>query len=112
MAATVIAGILTTSGGAQVPGEQTFKIIEGSGGTFKFVDTAPKAKNPRNPRFSVGDALIFTTPLFNEAKTRIGTVHVYCAVTVGGKNFSPSDPPVQRHLRAPRRNAGRQRRCD
>ena len=88
VAATVIAGILTTSGGAQVPGEQTFKIIEGAGGTFKFVDTAPKAKNPRNPRFSVGDALIFTTPLFDEAKTRIGSVHVYCAVTVGGNNFT------------------------
>ena len=88
MAATAIAGVLTASGGAQVAGERTFKIIEGSGGTFKFVDTAPKAKNPRNPRFSVGDALIFTTPLFNEAKTRIGTVHISCAVTVGGKNFS------------------------
>jgi hypothetical protein len=88
VAATVIAGILTTSGGAQEPGERTFKIIEGSGGTFKFVDTAPKAKNPRNPRFSVGDALIFTTPLFTTANKRNGTVHIFCAVTVGGKNFS------------------------
>jgi hypothetical protein len=88
VAATVIAGILTTGGAAQVPGERTFKIIEGSGGTFKFVDNAPKAKNPRNPRFSAGDALIFTTPLFNTANKRIGTVHVSCAVTRGGKNFS------------------------
>jgi hypothetical protein len=44
LAATVIAGILTTSGAAQVPGERTFKIIEGSGGTFKFIDNAPKAR--------------------------------------------------------------------
>ena len=52
VAATVIAGILTTGGAAQVPGERTFKIIEGSGGTFKFIDNAPKARNPRNPRLS------------------------------------------------------------
>jgi hypothetical protein len=87
VAATVIAGVLTTSGAAQVPGERTFKIIEGSGGTFNFVDNAPKAKNPRNPRFSPGDSFVFTTPLFNEANQRIGTLHAYCAVTRGG-NFS------------------------
>jgi hypothetical protein len=85
VAATVIAGILTTGGAAQVPGERTFKIIEGSSGTFKFIDYAPKARNPRNPRFSAGDAFVFTTPLFNEANKRIGTVHVYCAVTRGGR---------------------------
>ena len=83
-AAIVIAGILTTSGGAQEPGERTFKIIEGSGGTFGFVDNPPKARNPRNPRLSAGDAFVFTTPLFNEANRRIGTLHVYCAVTRGG----------------------------
>ena len=85
VAATVIAGILTTGGAAQVPGERTFKIIEGSGSTFKFIDNAPKARNRRNPRLSVGDALIFTTPLFNEANNRIGRLHVYCVVTRGGK---------------------------
>lgn len=39
----------------------------------------------RNPRFSAGDAFVFTTPLFNEANQRIGTVHVYCTVTRGGR---------------------------
>ncbi len=82
--ATVVAGIVTSSGGAQEPGERTFKVIEGSGGTFGFVDNAPKARNPRNPRLSAGDAFVFTSPLFNEANRRIGTVHVYCAVTRGG----------------------------
>jgi hypothetical protein len=85
LAATVIAGILTTSGAAQVPGERTFKIIEGSGGTFKFIDNAPKARNPRNPRLSVGDAYVFSSPLFNEANNRIGKLHVYCVVSRGGK---------------------------
>ena len=85
VAATVIAGILTTGGAAQVPGERTFKIIEGSGGTFKFIDNAPKARNPRNPRLSVGDAFVFSSPLFNEANDRIGRLHVYCGVTRGGK---------------------------
>jgi allene oxide cyclase-like protein len=85
LAATVIAGILTTGGAAQVPGERTFKIIEGSDSTFKFIDNAPKARNPRNPRLSVGDAYLFTTPLFNEGNQRIGTLQVYCVVTRGGR---------------------------
>jgi hypothetical protein len=85
VAATVIAGILTSGGAAQAPGERTFKIIEGSGGTFKFIDNAPKARNPRNPRLSVGDVFLFTSPLFNEADKRIGRLHVYCVVTRGGR---------------------------
>jgi hypothetical protein len=84
LAATVIAGILTTSGAAQVPGERTFKIIEGSGGTFNLIDNPPKARNRRNPRFSPGDAFVFTSPLFNEANKRIGTLHVHCTLTRGG----------------------------
>ena len=67
VAATVIAGILTTGGSAQAPGERTFKLIQGSGGSFKLIDNAPKARNPRNPRLSVGDAFVLTSPLFNEA---------------------------------------------
>jgi hypothetical protein len=85
VAATVFAGILTSGGAAQVPGERTFKIIEGSGGTFRFIDQAPKARNPRNPRLSVGDAYVFSSPLFNEANNRIGTLNVACAVTRGGR---------------------------
>jgi allene oxide cyclase-like protein len=85
VAATVIAGILTTGGAAQAPGERTFKLIQGSGGTFKIIDNAPKARNPRNPRLSVGDAYVFSSPLFNEANNRIGTLHVSCAVTRGGR---------------------------
>jgi hypothetical protein len=84
--ATAIAGILSTTGGAQGPGERTFKIIEEEG-TFKFVDNPPKARNPRNPTFSTGDAFLFTSPLRDEANKSIGTVHVFCAVTRGG-NFS------------------------
>jgi hypothetical protein len=86
VAAVVLAGILSTSGGAQQPGERTFKVIEDVG-TFKFVDEAPKARNPRNPRFSIGDAFVFTSPLRDEANNPNGTLHVHCAVTRGG-NFS------------------------
>jgi hypothetical protein len=86
VAATVIAGILSTSGGAQQPGERTFKLIEEEG-TFKFVDNPPKARNPRNPTFSIGDAFVFTSPLRSETNSPMGAVHVFCAVTRGG-NFS------------------------
>jgi hypothetical protein len=82
--ATVIAAVSTTSGGAQAPGERTFKVIEGAGGTFGFVDNPPKAGNRRNPRTSPGDAFAFTTPLFNEDNRRIGAVHAQCVVTRGG----------------------------
>jgi hypothetical protein len=85
LAATVIAGILTSGGAAQVPGERTFKIIEGSGGTFKFIDNAPKARNHRNPRLSVGDAYVFSSPLFNEANNRVGFLQVSCVVSRGGR---------------------------
>jgi hypothetical protein len=85
VAVTVIAGMLTTGGAAQAPGERTFKLIQGSGGTFKLIDNAPKARNPRNPRFSVGDAFLFTSPLFNEANNRIGFLQAYCAVARGGR---------------------------
>jgi hypothetical protein len=84
-AAIVVLAILATGGAAQAPGERTFKIIEGSGGTFKFIDNAPKARNPRNPRLSVGDAYVFSSPLFNEANNRIGALHVYCVATRGGR---------------------------
>lgn len=84
VAATLVAAVLTTSGGAQVPGERTITVIEGSGGTFGFVDNPPKARNRRNPRTSPGDAFAFSTPLFNESNRRIGAVHAQCIVTRGG----------------------------
>jgi len=84
VAATFIAGILTTGGAAQVPGERTFKIIEGGAATFKVIDNPPKMRNPENPRFSPGDGFVFTSRLFNEANKRIGTNHVHCTVTRGG----------------------------
>jgi hypothetical protein len=81
VAATVIATVVATSGGAQVPGERTFKVIEGAGGTDGFVDNPPKV---RNRRVSAGDVFVFTSPLFNEADRRIGILEVACTITRGG----------------------------
>lgn len=67
------------SGGAQAPTGQTIQFVE-RGGTDKFVDVAPRSS--RAP--SAGDSFLFSTPLFNAANRRIGTLDAKCAFTKGG----------------------------
>ena len=75
------------TGGAQQPGERTFTLIEGEGGTFGFVDNPPKSKGQTEKTFttSVGDMLVFASPLLDESKARVGTLHASCVATRGGK---------------------------
>lgn len=88
----VVLGVLAPAGTAQTPGTTTLSFYEPSqGGTFKLVDIAPKspAKNPESPkyRFSVGDQLIFSSPLLDrKGGTRQGTVWVKSTV-IKGKTF-------------------------
>ena len=86
VAATAIAGILSTTGGAQQPGERT---LRSSGGGHLQVRRQPaEGQEPSQPNIIDGRRVrLFTSPLRNEANKPIGTVHVFCAVTRGG-NFS------------------------
>jgi hypothetical protein len=87
LAAIILGTALVASGGAQQPGERTFKLIEQEA-SFGFVDNPPRSQgNPRNPRISAGDVTVFTSRLFNEANQRAGALFVDCTAVRGGRNF-------------------------
>ena len=85
--------VVVPSGSAQVPGPTTLTLFEpDDGGTFKILDNKPKSpvKNPesRRYRFSVGDQVIFSSPLFDgPGGTSLGTLYVKSTV-VKGKSFA------------------------
>jgi dirigent-like protein len=93
--ATAAAGLalVTPAGMAQTPGATTLTFFEpDAGSTFRIVDNAPKspAANPqsRRYRFSAGDTLTFSSPLFDRrGGTRQGTLHAH-AVVVSGRTFA------------------------
>src|SRR4051812_23238773 len=71
---------------AQAPA-QTLKFTElNKGSTFKFIDNPPRAKNPRRPSISVGDAFVVTTPLASSAGKHIGRLQATCTFTKGASN--------------------------
>lgn len=70
---------------AQAPAGTTITVTELSeGSTFRIIDEPPRSRSQRNPRFSVGDRLIFTNPLDDAAGNRVGRLHAVCTVTRGG----------------------------
>ena len=95
VAATGVAALAVAvpSGSAQAPGSTTLTFYEpDAGSTFKIIDNAPKspAKNPESKRyrFSLGDKLILSSPLFDrKGGTRLGTVYADATV-VKGKTFA------------------------
>jgi hypothetical protein len=79
------------SAGAQTPTTLSF-FEPATGGAFKIIDTAPRSpvKNPesRKYRFSVGDVLIFSEPVFDhKGGTRVATLHGVATV-IKGTRFS------------------------
>jgi hypothetical protein len=78
---------------AQAPGATTLTFFEpDAGSTFTIVDNAPKSptRNPqsRRYRFSAGDTLTFSSPLFDrQGGTRQGTLYAH-AVVVSGRTFA------------------------
>jgi hypothetical protein len=57
-----------------------------SGGTFNFVDNAPKSPKPQSrTRLSSKDAVIFTNPLQDASGRRVGTVRAACFVRTPGR---------------------------
>jgi hypothetical protein len=56
-----------------------------SGGTFNFVDNAPKSHRAgSHTRLSSKDAVVFTNPLQDASHKRVGTLRVVCFVTRPG----------------------------
>jgi hypothetical protein len=84
VAALAAAGVLAVSGGAEAPSGKTLQYIS-KGGTFKFVDTAPKARSEEDA--SSGDQFLISTLLYTTANKRVGTIDARCTFTRGGKNL-------------------------
>jgi hypothetical protein len=86
-AATAIAvlAVLSTSGSAQ-SGERTIVVTELSKGSlFKFVDQRPRTKPGRNePSASLGDQLVFSSPLGDGAHRRAGRLAAACTAIKPG----------------------------
>jgi hypothetical protein len=81
--AAALATVLASTGGAQQPGEPTFKLIAVEEGKA-FGDVAPRSRNRNNPRASGGDLLVATAKLFDEANKRVGKAYLQCIAVRGG----------------------------
>jgi Allene oxide cyclase len=84
--ASAATALLVSAGGAQEPGERTFKVIE-KVGSVALIDLPPKAHNRRNPRISPGDLDVFTTKLFDESGRRVGRTDAHCIAVRAGRSF-------------------------
>jgi hypothetical protein len=83
LAAIALAVVLTASGSAQQPAEQTIKLVERPG-SEGFVDNPPRGTR-RDRRISAGDLSVETAPVFDESNTtRLGASHFVCVATRGG----------------------------
>jgi hypothetical protein len=93
--ATATAGLalVAPTSFAQAPGATTLTFFEpDAGSTFRIVDNTPKSPttNPesRRYRFSAGDTLTLSSPLFDrQGGTRQGTLYAH-AVVVSGRTFA------------------------
>ena len=86
VAGLATAGALAVSGGAQAPAPgQTIEFVE-KGGTFKNVDTPPRAKHDFDA--SPGDMFVFSRPLYTSANKRYGSLNAKCTFTKGGRAAS------------------------
>jgi Dirigent-like protein len=82
--ATFLAIVLASSGSAQQPGERTLTFIERNNlATFKLVDNPPRSRG--GARLSLGDMLVFASPLFDAAnESRVGRLASTCTVIKRG----------------------------
>jgi hypothetical protein len=87
-ASALAALLLAPSAGGQAPQGRTIVLTEQNrGATFAFVDNPPKTRLSRGGeprRASVGDMQVFTIPLLNESRARVGRLAVQCVVTAPG----------------------------
>jgi len=68
---------VTSIGGAQAPGERTFKLVE-KPISFHFVDNPPHLKHHRP---SPGDTFVFTSRLYDQSGAKVGTLIAHCTIS-------------------------------
>src|SRR3954447_250444 len=69
--------VMATTGGAQAPGERTFKLVERPL-SFKFVDNPPRQGENKRP--TAGDFFVFSSKLLDASGARVGTLIAHCVV--------------------------------
>ena len=74
-------GLVLVSSASAQGSTLTFKELN-SGSTFAFVDSAPMSKSKGEPSASLGDRIVFTNPLTDDAGTRIGRLYSHCTAVV------------------------------
>jgi hypothetical protein len=82
--AAALGGILAASGGAQVTGEQTIKLVE-KNCAYKFTDVAPR-QSSRNAPPGSGDSFTINCGEFTAQNARTGTLDARCTATKGGSH--------------------------
>jgi hypothetical protein len=81
----VVAVIVGTGASAQGPAGTTITVRElNEGSKFRLIDHAPRSESERNPRFTLGDQLVFSNPLVNSSNTRVGTLYAVCTIVTPG----------------------------
>ena len=81
----VVAVIVGTGASAQAPAGTTITVKElNEGSKFRLIDHAPQSESERNPRFTLGDQLVFSNPLVNSSNTRVGTLYAVCTIVTPG----------------------------
>src|SRR4051812_48190383 len=87
LTAAVVAGPSLATTAAQST-TISFKELN-KGGTFAFVDNAPRTKLGKNgpKKISAGDMIVFTNPLADATGKRIGQARATCTATVTTKKF-------------------------
>jgi hypothetical protein len=88
--AAALGAVLLLPGSASAQGTTLTFYEPDAGSTFRFIDNAPKspASNPESKRyrFSVGDEVVFTSPLFDrKGGTRQGTLYTAAKIVKGGR---------------------------
>jgi hypothetical protein len=87
-AAGATAAILAAGSGAQAPAARTITLVtKEQESTGAFVDAAPRARNPRRPNASAGDAFVLTETVYDAAgTTRVGTLSASCTFARATRN--------------------------
>lgn len=93
-AAGATAAILAAGSGAQAPTARTITLVtKEQTNAGAFVDAAPRARNPRRPNASAGDAFVISETLYDAAgAARVGTLSATCTFTRPTRN--PENAPT------------------
>src|SRR5262245_59803345 len=81
--AAAVAAVAVAAGRGEPRSGRTIRLVE-RGGSFTFVDNAPKG-NAQTRLLSAGDLSAGAVKLYEPSGQRAGSLHIVCIATVGGQ---------------------------